>query len=58
MLNHIQAVGVTMNYDKYEVSKTQLKFLGDLTDKNGVQADAAITEAIIQLAMPQNVVEL
>ena len=49
---------MTLNSDKYEVSKTQLKFLGHIIDQNGVKADPAKTEAIIQMPVPQNVTEV
>ena len=50
--------GMTLNSDKCEVSKTQLKFLGHIIDQNGVKADPAKTEAIMQMPVPQNVTEV
>ena len=49
---------MTLNSDKCEVSKTQLKFLGHIIDQNGVKADPAKTEAIMQMPVPQNVTEV
>ena len=49
---------MTLNCDKCEVSKTQLKLLGHIIDQSGVRADLAKTEAIIQMSAPQNVAEV
>ena len=46
-LQQIEAAGMTLNRDKCEVSKTQLKFLGHIIDQSGVRADPAKMDAII-----------
>ena len=38
VLKRIEAVGMTLNSDKSEISKTQLKLLGHIIDENRVQA--------------------
>ena len=58
VLQRVKAAGMTLNSDKCEVSKTQLKFLGHIVDGSGVQADPAKTEAIRQMSAPQNVPEV
>ena len=58
VLKCIEASGMTLNSDKCEVSKTQLKFLGHIIDQNEVKADPAKTEAIMQMSVPQNVTEV
>jgi len=49
---------MTLNSDKCEVSKTQLKFLGHIIDHNRVQVDSAKTVAVIQMPTPNNVAEV
>ena len=58
VLQRIEAAGMTLNSDKCEVSKTQLKFLGHIIDQSGVRADPAKTETIMQMSAPQNVAEV
>ena len=58
VLQQIEAAGMTLNSDKCEVSKTQLKFLGHIIDQSGIRADPAKTEAIIKMSAPKNVAEV
>ena len=58
VLQWIEAAGMTLNRDKCEVSKTQLKFLGHIIDQSRVRADLAKTEANIPMSAPQNVAEV
>ena len=58
VLQCIKAAGMTLNSDKCEVSKSQLKFLGHIIDETGVRADPAKTEAVIQMSPPKNVTEV
>ena len=55
VLKRIEECGMTLNSEKCEFSKTRVKFLGHIIDQN---ADPAKTEAIIQMAAPQNTTEL
>ena len=41
VLQRIQSAGVTLDLDKCEFSKDQLKFLGHIINKDGVRADPA-----------------
>ena len=58
VLERLQSKKVTLNGDKCEFSKTQLKFLGHLVDQNGIQADPEKTAAIVKMKPPENVTEL
>ena len=58
VLKRIEECGMTLNSEKCEFSKTQVKFLGHIIDQNGVQADPVKTEAIMKMAAPQNSTEL
>jgi len=43
VLRRIQSAGVTLNPSKCEFSKTQIKLLGHIMDKDKVRADPAKT---------------
>ena len=58
VLKKIEAAGVTLNPNKCEFGKTQLKFLGHLIDENGIRADPDKTSAIIKMEPPTNISEL
>ena len=49
VLQRIPSAGVTLNSDKCEFSKDQLKFLGHIIDKDGVRADPAKVQAVLDL---------
>ena len=55
VLQRIQSTGVTLNP---EFSKDHLKFLGHIIDKDGVRADPAKVQAIIDLPPPSNVSQM
>ena len=57
-LKRIQEAGVTLNADKCEFGKTQLKFLGHTVDQDGVRADPDKTSAIVAMSPPTNTSEL
>jgi hypothetical protein len=44
--------GVTLNLDKCEFGRDQVKFLGHLIDREGIRADPEKTAAILQMAAP------
>lgn len=46
VLKRIAAAGATLNPQKYEFGKHQLKFLGHLIDRDGIRADPDKTTAI------------
>ena len=58
VLSRIQSAGVTLNPSKCEFSKDQIKFLGHIVDKDGVRADPAKTQAVLELPPPSNVREM
>ena len=58
VLKRIEECGMTLNSDKCEFSKTEVKFLGHIIDQNEVRADPLKTEAIMKMAAPQNTTEL
>ena len=58
VLHKIAAAGVTLNEDKCEIAKTQVKFLGQLIDKHGIHPDPGKVSAIKQMKAPTNITEL
>ena len=56
--DHEQSAGVTLNPDKCEFSKDQLKFLGHIINKDGVRADPAKIQAILDLQPPSNIPQM
>ena len=58
VLQRIQSAGVTFNPDKCEFSKDQLKFLGHIINKDGVRADPAKIQAILDLPPPSNIPQM
>ena len=54
----IQESGLTLNPDKCEYGKKELKFWGILVNKEGVQPDPEKVEALEELEPPQNKDEL
>ena len=55
VLKRIQSARVTLNL---EFSRDQLKFLGHIIDKDGVRADPANVQAILDLSPPSNVSQM
>ena len=51
-LKHLESAGVTLNPKKCEFSKSSLKFLGHVIDKNGISADPEKVHAITELPPP------
>ena len=58
VLKQLVAAGVTLNPEKCEFSKSELKFLGHIINHHGVTADPAKTKAILEMKPPKNVSEL
>ena len=58
VLQRIQYAGVTLNPDKCKFSKDQLKFLGHIIDKDGVRADPAKVQVVLDLPLPSNVSQM
>ena len=57
-LTRIQVAGATLNLEKCEFGKTQIKFLGHLIDGKGIHPDPEKVSAILNLQNPVNVTEL
>ena len=58
VLHRIKEAGVTLNSSKCEFAKSELKFLGHLTDQEGIRADPEKTTAITEFATPTTVPQL
>ena len=58
VLQRIQTAGVTLNPEKCEFRKRQLKFLGHIIDENGISPDPDKISAIVEMKPPTNVSEL
>ena len=58
VLKRIEKAGATLNPDKCEFGRTNLKFLGHIIDKTGITADPDKTYAIMKMSPPTSVSEL
>ena len=58
VLKRIKEAGVTLNADKCEFAKSEVKFLDHVIDKEGIGADPDKTSAIVKLNATTNVTEL
>ena len=58
VLKRLIAAGVTLNPEKCEFSKSELKFLGHIINHQEVTADPAKKKAILEMKPPKNVSEL
>ena len=58
VLERVKQVGLTLNVDKCEFSKSCIKFLGQVINESGVSPDPDKTQAIMQLEQPNNVTEV
>ena len=57
VLQRMKEVGMTLNKDKCHFSQKQVKFLGQLIDREGVHPDNGKVRAIQEFRTPQNVGE-
>ena len=57
-LERLESAGVTLNPKKCEFSKSSLKFLGHVINKDGISADPEKVRAITVLPPPTNIPEL
>ena len=57
-LERLESAGVTLNPKKCEFSKSSLKFLRHVIDKDGISADPEKVRAITELPPPTNIPEL
>ena len=58
VMKKLQEAGLTLNRAKCEFCKTQVKFLGQVLTKDGVQSDPAKVAAIINMRDPTCVSEV
>ena len=58
VLHKVAAAGITLNLEKCEFSCKEIKFLGQLIDKQGIRTDPNKVKAIQQMKEPKNVTEL
>ena len=58
VLQKMVTAGMTLNVDKCEISKQEVKFLGHIISDKGVKSDPAKTSAVREMAEPTNVSEL
>ncbi|KAL8616804.1 hypothetical protein ACOMHN_017841 [Nucella lapillus] len=58
VLDRLSASGLTLNLDKFEFAKTQLEYLGQFINADGVQKDPAKVKAIIDMKEPENVPDI
>ena len=58
VLHRVKEAGVTLNPNKCEFAKSELKFLGHLIDQEGIRADPEKTTAITEFATPTTVPQL
>jgi len=57
-LQKLQTAGVTLNPNKCQFEKTELRFLGHRITEQGIQADPEKTAAIAKMPSPKNLKEL
>ena len=58
VLNRIGAAGLTLNCEKCEFSKDNIRFLGQLVSQQGVAPDPEKVKAIVEMKLPVNVAEV
>ena len=58
VLLKIAEAGITLNDKKCEISQSQVKFLGQIVDGNGIHPDPGKVTAVKQMNAPTNITEL
>jgi len=58
VMQRLQNEGVTLNLSKCAFLKDQVKFLGHVVNKHGIQADPEKVSAIVKMKPPSNITEL
>ena len=58
VLNRLEEAGLTLNRDKCEFSKTEVKFLGHILSQDGIRSDPDKVAAIVNMEGPTTVKEL
>ena len=55
ILLKIAEAGITLNEEKCEISQSQVKFLGQIVDGNGIHPDPGKVTAVKQMNAPSNI---
>ena len=50
----LEKLKITLNYDKCEFAKSEIEFLGQVIDQNGVRPDPQKVKAITEIPQPSN----
>ena len=58
VLKHLADLNSTLNIEKCEFSKSEVKILGNIISGNGISPDPDKTEAILNLPAPKNIREV
>ena len=58
VLERIDSAGATLNPEKCEFRKEQLKFLGHIIDASGIRPDPDKVSAVVEMSAPNNISEL
>ncbi len=58
VMETMEFVGLRLNKDKCKIRQSELHYLGEVVDENGVRADPEKVKAITELKDPTNVHEL
>ena len=58
VLIRLQEANITLNWEKCEFSKANVKFLGQLVDKEEIRADPSKVSAVKHMAEPTDIHEL
>ena len=58
VMQRLQKAGITLNLTKCAFLKDEVKFLGHVINKNGIQADPEKISAIVRMKSPSNITEL
>ena len=58
VLNRLDDAGATLNVEKCEFSKKEVKFAGYVLNEKGIKCDPEKTESIQDIDTPQNVIDV
>lgn len=57
MLTRIEKAGITLNLEKCELGRREVKFLGHIVSESGVRPDLDKTRAVLEMKEPSNISE-
>lgn len=58
VLTKVEKAGITLNMEKCELSRREVKFLGHIISEAGIRSDPAKTAAVREMPVPTNTSEL